>query len=476
MFGMFCVVISVGLWLALATYLSLPVSTTHTAVGGVIGVAIVARGWDAVHWDQVGLIAVSWVASPVLSGICSMALYACVRSTVLRKADSSARALLILPVLVTLTVLVSTMFLIYKGLPVFPEVKKTPIGIGIAISIGIGAAAGLGTFFGCVPWLRRSLAAKTFADENTEDADVETGKGGVPSKSTSSKVEMVEIADTEAPTASAGAASPTAVSPKVESKSFDSEPSSPKALVKSADSKAAFEDAATKKGFFATLTSGVDIDIHAEIEGRAEPAEADSANAKRVREMHASAEKFSERAEHTFTYLQVFTACLDALAHGANDTANSLGPFAAVYGIYVSGVASSKSPVPIWILLISAAGIVFGLLFFGYKIIKAIGAEMTKITPSRGFAIELGAATIIIIGSLLGIPLSTTHCQVGSTVGLGLLEKDRSKAVNWTKLLQISAAWVITLIVAALCSGGIYAFSVNAPSTYLPVLVNTTSA
>lgn len=103
-------------------------------------------------------------------------------------------------------------------------------------------------------------------------------------------------------------------------------------------------------------------------------------------------------------------------------------------------------------------------------------AEMTKITPSRGFTIELGAALIIIVGSRLGIPLSTTHCQVGSTVGIGLLEKDPSKAVNWRQLAKVAAAWVFTLVFAACFSGGLYAFCVYAPSAVAPVLANATQA
>jgi len=101
---------------------------------------------------------------------------------------------------------------------------------------------------------------------------------------------------------------------------------------------------------------------------------------------------------------------------------------------------------------------------------------MSKITPSRGFTIELGAALVIIAGSRLGIPLSTTHCQVGSTVGLGLMEKNPSVGVNWKSLVKVAAAWVMTIVFAALFSGGLYSFAAYAPSAIAPIFVNTTAA
>lgn len=74
------------------------------------------------------------------------------------------------------------------------------------------------------------------------------------------------------------------------------------------------------------------------------------------------------------------------------------------------------------ILALGGLGIVLGLALYGYKIIAAIGVKIAKITPSRGFSIELGAAIMIIIGTRLEFPLSTTHCQVGATAGVALLE------------------------------------------------------
>merc|ERR1712167_223605 len=98
-----------------------------------------------------------------------------------------------------------------------------------------------------------------------------------------------------------------------------------------------------------------------------------------------------------------------------------------------------------WILAIGGAGIVVGLATYGYKIISAIGVKLTAITPSRGYCIELGAAMIIIYGTSQGWPLSTTHCQVGATVGVGLFEG--IGGINCWVLCKCIIGWVITLVV-----------------------------
>lgn len=115
------------------------------------------------------------------------------------------------------------------------------------------------------------------------------------------------------------------------------------------------------------------------------------------------------------------TAICDSFGHGANDVANAMGPFAAIYAVYTNGAVDTEGKADLgddgyWILALGGLGIVAGLMLYGYKIICAIGVKIAKITPSRGFAIELGAAMMIIIGSRLEIPLSTTHCQVRHSI------------------------------------------------------------
>lgn len=132
--------------------------------------------------------------------------------------------------------------------------------------------------------------------------------------------------------------------------------------------------------------------------------------------------RFAACAPDNCSCLQVLTACADSFAHGANDVANSVGPLAAIWEIYRHQKAGKEANTPAWILFVGGFGIVVGLATYGYNIIRAIGVKMCKITPSRGYCIELGSAIVVVTGSYLGLPLSTTHCQVGSTVAVGALE------------------------------------------------------
>jgi len=184
-----------------------------------------------------------------------------------------------------------------------------------------------------------------------------------------------------------------------------------------------------------------------------------------VKEIYDNAEKFDPKAEAVFRYIQIFTAICDSFAHGANDVANAMGPFMAIYAAYTSGGKIVSKPNigddAYWILALGGAGIGLGLLLYGYKIIQAIGVKLAVITPSRGFAIELGAAIVIIVGSYLGLPLSTTHCQVGATTGVALLEG--TKGINKFVLGKTAFGWIITLIIAGIGAGLIVAQGVHAP-------------
>merc|ERR1712087_522434 len=188
-----------------------------------------------------------------------------------------------------------------------------------------------------------------------------------------------------------------------------------------------------------------------------------------VQAIHNNAEKFDPMTEAVFRYIQIFTAICDSFAHGANDVANAMGPFMAIYAIYNDGGVSKKVDMDddaYWILAVGGVGIGVGLLLYGYKIMRAIGVKLAVITPSRGFAIELGAAIVIIIGSYLGLPLSTTHCQVGATTGVALLEG--KKGLNYWVLAKTVIGWVITLIVVGFTTGLIVAQGIESPISGSP--------
>lgn len=147
--------------------------------------------------------------------------------------------------------------------------------------------------------------------------------------------------------------------------------------------------------------------------------------------------------ERVFGVLMVVTACGMAFAHGSNDVANAIGPLAAVVSIAQSGQIGAKSALPIWVLALGGGGIVVGLATYGRHVIATVGKKITQLTPSRGFAAELAAATTIVIASGTGIPISTTHTLVGAVLGVGMARG--IEAIDLRVVARILVSWVVTI-------------------------------
>ena len=155
--------------------------------------------------------------------------------------------------------------------------------------------------------------------------------------------------------------------------------------------------------------------------------------------------------ERVFGVLMVVTACAMAFAHGSNDVANAIGPVAAIVGIVQSGgEIAQKSMLPVWVLILGGAGIVAGLLMYGRRVMETIGKNITELTPSRGFAATLAAATTVVFASGTGLPISTTHTLVGAVLGVGLARG--IGALNLTVVRTIFLSWIVTLPAGALMS------------------------
>ncbi|MGB2518591.1 inorganic phosphate transporter [Shewanella algae] len=148
--------------------------------------------------------------------------------------------------------------------------------------------------------------------------------------------------------------------------------------------------------------------------------------------------------ERVFAILMVVTACCMAFAHGSNDVANAIGPLAAVVSVVSSGgEIGSKSALVWWILPLGAVGIVMGLAIFGKRVMTTIGKNITHLTPSRGFAAELAAASTVVIASGTGLPISTTQTLVGAVLGVGMARG--IAAINIGVVRNIVVSWVVTL-------------------------------
>ncbi len=153
--------------------------------------------------------------------------------------------------------------------------------------------------------------------------------------------------------------------------------------------------------------------------------------------------------EKVFGVLMMFTACAMAFAHGSNDVANAVGPLAAVVGVVATGgEVVQKSAMPAWILLLGGAGIVAGLVMYGHKVIATVGNNITELTPSRGFAATLAAATTVVVASGTGLPISTTHTLVGAVLGVGIARG--LAALNLRVVGTIFVSWIVTLPAGAL--------------------------
>ncbi|CAB1100651.1 unnamed protein product [Ectocarpus sp. CCAP 1310/34] len=435
MYGNMCVVYTTGIWLLLASYFELPVSTTHSTIGGIVGMAMTYRGADCVVWYEeadlfpylkgISAIVASWVLSPVLSAVIAVALFLFMRTFVLRSPDSHQRAIVVFPFLVTATIAVngnkgldpnnttlpvahtrppvtsrptvSVFFIVYKGAKGL-DLDDTSLSTAFAWALGLGGGIGLAMIPTVLPYMRRNIAAKFNEDGTLKPV-------------------------------------------------------------------AAVEEKEKQSGVVGFVMNQINQDIHSSVK--------DSGY---VSQIHDNAEKFDPRAEEAFKYVQVFTAICDSFSHGANDVANAMGPFAAIYLVYSTGVVSSEGDLgddAFWILALGGFGIVAGLAIYGYKIIAAIGVKIAKITPSRGFAIELGSAMMVIIGTRLEIPLSTTHCQVGATTGVALLEG--AGGVNGTVLAKAVFGWIVTIIVCALTCSVIFAQGAYAPYVYDTIILPETT-
>ncbi|CAN0318406.1 unnamed protein product [Ascophyllum nodosum] len=420
MYGMMCVVYTTGIWLLLASFLELPVSTTHSTVGGIVGMTITYGGAGCVLWYEkadmfpylkgVSSIVASWALSPLFSGIIAVALFSTVRAFVLRSADSYKRAIVTFPFLVMTTVAVNVFFIVYKGASGL-DLDETTLEVAFAWALGLGAGCALLMVPTVLPYMRKKIGAK-FNDDGSL-------------KPVSSVTWFIHGA------------------------------------------LCAAKEESRKSGIVGFVQGQMNQDIHASIK-----------DSDYVSAIHDNAEKFDPRAEEAFKYVQVFTAICDSFSHGANDVANAMGPFAAIYVVYSTGVVESSSELgndAFWILAIGGVGIVMGLALYGYKIIAAIGVKIAKITPSRGFAIELGSAIMVIIGTRLEIPLSTTHCQVGATTGVALLEG--AGGINGVVLGKTVFGWIITIIVCALTCSLLFAQGAYAPYAYDTIdLVEETSS
>jgi len=316
--GMTAAILATALWLQYATYKGMPVSTTHSIVGAVLGFAIVQGGLYDINFSQLGAIFSSWFISPLLGALVAYFSLRFILRHVIDNQDPIGRAKKLVPIMISGAVIIlSSSFT--------PRLMRK-IGLEHAELFGMLLALCLALIVGII--------------------------------------------------------------------------------------------------FKIWLTK-----IHVSVPNR---------------------DLSLEITEKIFTRMQYVTAGFLAFAHGSNDVANAIGPASAVVSALLEKSVPSESAVPMWLLVIGGLGIVVGLATMGRKVILTVGEGITEITPSRGFAAELGTALTILLGTSLGLPLSTTHVLVGAIIGVGLARGISGINVNVIK--KIGRSWIVTMPVTAAIS------------------------
>jgi PiT family inorganic phosphate transporter len=315
--GSLAALLSAALWVSFATWKSLPVSTTHSIVGSMVGFGLITGGFSVINWGKLGAVVLSWIISPVFSMVIAFIMLKIIVKVILSRSNTFEAAKKLSPIFIGVTVFITAMSFLFKT----PMGKTFALGTPAASGISLIIAVIVG-FFGkhLIAWMLR----------RKKDKD----------------------------------------------------------------------------------------------------------------------------AEDIFKSIQVGTACYVALAQGANDVANAIGPLAVIYFLVKTGTVGVTVPVPFFLLLFGGVGIAFGVAMGGARVIKTVGEKITTLSNTRGFSVEFAAATTVLIASKLGLPVSTTHAAVGGVMGVGLARG--FEAVNFSIIFKIMLYWVLTVPVAAVTCMALY--------------------
>ena len=502
MLAMGCAEIGSAFWLMFATTYGMPVSTTQTVVGALVGVGFATQAKISWAWSDgsVSQIAASWGIAPAIAGGFSALIFGVLKYSVLERKDSFKWAMRLIPFYLAFTGAILALFIVVEA-PTAPSLE----------AFGAGKAAGiiLGVFFGClaigyvffVPYFHRRLVRQ---DPRIRPWHIPLGpllmKDNcplyLPGKGDQFVTNYYEDAYGEEragqkDTNNAIINNINTINNSNSATNVNS-PTNEKAILSGDDAVKAAEATDVERTAISTASSPeihpqkkrVHIGPHerflhpvAELSWlnplklwgwikfillQGVTRDVITHDSALLRSIHARAHRYDDRVEHLWTYCQVVSAIMMSIAHGSNDVANSVGPWAGSYATYLAGEVDTEASTPIWFLVI--AGLLLGLGFwcYGYHIMRALGNKITQMSPTRGFATELGAAITVLLASRLGLPVSTTQCLTGAATGVALMNYDLG-AVNWRQLAFIFLGWVLTLPCAGLVAGLICLMALNTP-------------
>ena len=499
MLGMACAITASSLYLTVCTKIGLPVSTTHTIMGGVIGMGVATVGVEGVVWAEFdkgingGVVQVflAWIIAPGLSGAFGAIIFTITKYGVLVRSNPVMKGLITVPLYFGMTASLVVMLLIWKG----GSIKTGLNGAGEAgLIVGIGAAVALIIAVFLVPWLYRVIIKDDWQlrwynipqgplllRRPEPPVQPEGHTGGIKDyyEGHLTKEELNALRAGGAHTQDEEA-TPTGETKEVSKDVSDADSNRQAGVLAGANGQPVraaerSDDKSPTLGIVGerpegawhagpvlmwrlrwVFLRGVDQDIHKQ-QNRSNALAGD------LDEIHSHVPHYDNRAEYLYSFLQIMTACVTSFAHGANDVANAIAPLATIYDIWKTGaLAGSKSPVPVWILVYGGAAISLGCWTYGYHIMRNLGNRLTLHSPSRGFSMELGAVTTIILATQLKLPVSTTQCITGAVVGVGLCS-GTWRSINWRMVAWIYMGWIITLPVAGVFSGCLTGIIINAP-------------
>ncbi|GMK58263.1 hypothetical protein CspeluHIS016_0502950 [Cutaneotrichosporon spelunceum] len=495
MLGFTCALVASATWLMIATKNSWPVSTTYSIVSALAGVGVALGGPGVVQWGWnggkgLGTIFAGFGIAPSIAAGFGAIVYLVTKYAVLVRKNPIRNALYVSPIYFFTVTAVLTMSIVYKGSPSLKLDKLPQTTVALAIVLTALVVSILSIIF-WLPYVYCKVVRKDYTIrfyhfflgpllwKRQAPADAqEIVAGHVPDY-------RVRDRDTVqgSPDAQANPAAPQtelSLTPQGSTENerekdveFDAVPTTqPRAQAALAEVEHDNGEAHRIEGpwilprnlwillrykLVGKLTKGINFDVHAAQAGKG------GAEAERIAHMHEQVDQYGNETEHLYSFLQVLTACTNSFAHGANDVANAVGPFSAIYYVWSNGVVTPKNtPTPTWILAFGGAMIVIGLATYGYNMMAALGNRLTLMSPSRGFSMELGASITVLLASQYGIPVSTTMCITGATAGVGLVSGG-PKAVNWRAFGWIFLGWVLTVPVAGTAAGCLTGLFINAP-------------
>lgn len=384
---MLAALLSSGVWIFIATKKGLPVSTTHSIVGGIIGASIMMgllkfdgiQTLSMVKWSEILRIAISWVASPLLGGIVAYIIYSYIDKKILKPSEK----------------LNDDLKNIKKERKKFKEeyflnlkTKSQEEQIKELSAIALDEEEQENNFY--------KNKMKEFKDQEKD-------------------IDIYSILKTHMPIITCIAA--TIISAIFLFKGLNN--------ISTLDTLQNFWII----GIIGTISYVVTFAI-----------------VKIVKKT-----ELNKTTNRIFSWFQIFTASSFAFSHGANDIANAIGPFAAILDVLKNGTINATSPVPFAALAMFGVALVVGLWFLGKEVITTVGSKLATIRPTTGFSAELGASIVILLATQFGIPVSSTHILIGAILGIGMYNKNANwimmKPIGLAWIITLPAAGIMAALV-----------------------------